>query len=81
MSEQIATAQAIFGSKSKTVVLEEIAKAVIPVNAYALARVSGLDLKNVYEECAKLNRIGIFRSLTIGKNQTRYLYSNTEEAK
>lgn len=77
---QLVDAQAIFGSKSKTVVLEEIAKAVEPVNAYALARVSGLDPKNVYEECARLNRLGIFRSVTTGRNQTGYLYSNTEEA-
>ena len=60
--------------------LEEIAKAIEPVNANALSRVSGLDPKNVYEECARLNRLGIFRSVTTGRNQTGYLYSNTEEA-
>jgi hypothetical protein len=80
MWEQVVTAQAIFGSKSKTVVLEEVAKAVQPVSAHAIARVSGLDPKNVYEECAKLNSIGIFRSITTGKNQTSYLYSNSKEA-
>ncbi len=79
MSEQVA-AQAIFGSKSKTVVLEEVAKAVQPVSAYAIARVSGLDPKSVYEECAKLNSFGIFKGISTGKNQTSYLYSDNEEA-
>jgi hypothetical protein len=81
MPEQLATAKAIFGSKTRTLVLDEVAKAVQPVNAFALARVSGLDPKKVYEECAKLNSIGIFDRIATRKNQTGYLYTNSEEAK
>lgn len=73
--------QTIFGSKSKAVVLEEVAKAVQPVSAYAIARVSGLDPKNIYEECAKLYDVGLFQSIPTGKNQSGYLYSDSEAAR
>ncbi len=73
-------AQAVFGSKSRALVLEEVAKTLESVSAYAIARISGLDPKNVYRECVRLTDLGIFQSIPVGKNQTCYQYSKTSQA-
>jgi hypothetical protein len=70
----------IFGSATRGLVLQEVAKASQPVSAFAISKVSGSNKKNVYEECDKLRKLGIFKAFPIGKNQTGYLFSDNEEA-
>lgn len=70
----------IFGSRTRAMVLEEVAKAVRPLSASSIARVGGVDAKNVYEEFGKLKQLGIFYEVPIGKNQKGYTYSDSQVA-
>ncbi len=73
-------AEEIFGSKTRALVLSEVAKATRPVNGYSLAKVSGFDIKNIYEECRRLTELGVLREVLTGKNRTGYLFSDNQRA-
>lgn len=78
MSQQT---ESIFGSKTRSVVLEEVAKATEPLSASSVSRAAGIDAKNVYQEVNRLKELGIFNEIPIGKNQKGYKYSDSPEAK
>ena len=70
----------LFGSRARTVALEETAKACYPLTASSIARARGLDLKTIYREFSRLSEIGIFSPVLIAKNQTGYVFSQSESA-